>query len=77
MSVISDHKVSFGSNGAVAELVVIRVGDDDCKTELGFDVPNVAMELSQQLQQAGDILPSVLPGKRYGDFLIFQQNLGR
>jgi hypothetical protein len=76
VGVFCDHEVGLGGNGAVGELVVIRVSRDNVEPKLRLGKANVAVQLAQQLKQRGDISPPLRTRESDDDFLVFQQ-IGR
>ena len=76
MIVLGDNVIRLGSDGAVAKFIVIRVGGNHFETELRPGVPDVSVQLREQIQQGRDFPPAFRAGEPRGDFLVFEQNLG-
>jgi hypothetical protein len=74
--VLSDNILGFGSDGAIAKLIIVRVIGNYGETELGIGPVNVAVKLREQFEKCRDIAPPLRPRKPLGDFLIFEQDFG-
>jgi hypothetical protein len=76
MIVFRNDVISRSRNGAIAELVVVRIGRHHSETVLGLDPADIVMNLAEQCEQCHHIPPSSSTGKLNGDLLVFKEYFG-
>src|ERR1035438_3196680 len=52
MAVFRDDKTCLGTNRAIAEFIVVRVGRNHVETELRINAPDILVKLGKQIQQS-------------------------
>jgi hypothetical protein len=75
MAIGSNDVIRLCSDRAINKLVVISVGCDDAKSELGFHKTNVGVEVQQQRQKLLNLLPACCTRKSHDRFLILKNDL--
>jgi hypothetical protein len=64
MKVFRDYEIGLRRNRAAAEFVVVWIGHDQAEAVMGFNLADVAVQLSQQFQQRRHIAPTCGAGER-------------